>query len=101
MNRSPRRVEVEVEVEELVAAYRADLLAAGMFAEHPVTSPARSFLSRVGVDGWSVLSLAEQCATSLKDRRVVGWLMVTGRLKPTADYLVLGRPYLGEIAARH
>ncbi|AKE91480.1 tyrosine-type recombinase/integrase [Rhodococcus aetherivorans] len=97
MTRSPHRGEVE----ELVAAYRADLLAAGMFAEHPVTSPARSFLSRVGADGWSALTLAEQCATSLKDRRVVGWLMVTGRLTPTADYLVLGRPYLGEVAARH
>jgi integrase len=89
------------EVERLVDAYRADLVTAGMFAEWPVTSPARSFLARVGVDGWSTLSLSEQCATSLKDRRVVGWLMVTGRLKPTADYLVLGRPYLGEVAARH
>ncbi|ELB92710.1 integrase protein [Rhodococcus wratislaviensis IFP 2016] len=97
MTGSPRRREVE----ELVAAYHADLLAAGMFAEHPVTSPARSFLLRVGVDGWSALTLADQCATSLKDRRVVGWLMVTGRLRPTADYLVLGRPYLGEVAARH
>jgi hypothetical protein len=91
----------DAEVERLVDAYRADLVAAGMFAEHPVTSPARSFLARVGVEGWSRLSLAEQCATSLKDRRVVGWLMVTGRLKPSADYLVLGRPYLGEVAARH
>ena len=89
------------EVERLVDAYRAELVAAGMFAEHPATSPARSFLCRVGVEGWSRLSLAEQCATSLKDRRVVGWLMVTGRLKPSADYLVLGRPYLGEVAARH
>ena len=89
------------EVERLVAAYRADLVGAGMFAEHPVTSPARSFLARVGVEGWSRLSLAEQCATSLKDRRVVGWLMVTGRLNPSPDYLVLGRPYLGEVAARH
>src|SRR5438128_5336006 len=97
MSRSPRRPEVE----SLVAAYRADLIAAGMFAENPVTSPARSFLSRVGVNGWMALSLQEQCATSLQDRRVVGWLMVTGRCRPTPDYLVLGRPYLGEVAARH
>lgn len=97
MNDSTR----DPDVERLVGAYRADLIAAGMFAEHPVTSPARSFLTRVGVEGWPRLSLAEQCATSLKDRRVVGWLMVTGRLKPSADYLVLGRPYLGEVAARH
>jgi hypothetical protein len=70
MSRSPRRPEVE----ELVAAYRADLLAAGMFAQNPVTSPARSFLARIGAQGWARLSLAEQCATPLKDRRVVGWL---------------------------
>ena len=49
-----------LEVEELIAAYRDDLRAAGMFAEHPVTSPARTFLNRVGIDGWQQLSLAEQ-----------------------------------------
>jgi integrase/recombinase XerD len=89
------------EVVELVGAYRAALQAAGMYAGHPVTSAARTWLTRVGVDGWSALSLAEQRATPLKDRRVVGWLMVTGRLQPSADYLVVGRPYLGEVASRH
>ncbi len=93
MTRSPRHPDEGVE--DLVAAYRADLLAAGMFAAHPVTSPARSFLTRVGVNGWDKLSTAEQCATPLKDRRVAGWLMVTGRLRPSPDYLVLGKPYLG------
>ena len=88
-------------MEAVVAAYRADLLAAGLFAGHPVTSVARTFLSRVGVDGWPALSLADQCAMALRYRRVVGWLMVTGRLRPSPDYLVVCRPYLGEIAARH
>lgn len=97
MSRSPRCPEAE----ELVAAYRADLQAAGMFAGHPVTSPARSFLTRVGVDGWGKLTLAEQLATQSKYRQVAGWLMITGRLRPSPDYLVCGRPYLGEIAARH
>jgi hypothetical protein len=89
------------DVETLVAAYRADLLAAGMFAEHPVTSVARRFFTRVGVDGWTRLSLAEQCALPLKDRRVVGWLIVTGRVRPSPDYLVACRPYLGDVAAHH
>jgi integrase len=89
------------QVEELVAAYREDLQAAGMFAGHPVTSPARSFLTRVGTGGWGKLTLTEQLATQPKYRQVAGWLMVTGRLRPSADYLVCGRPYLGEIAARH
>ncbi len=38
MNGSPAR---RLEVEDLVAAYRADLVASGMFASHPVTSVAR------------------------------------------------------------
>lgn len=98
MSASPSR---RPDVEALVAAYRTDLVAAGMFAGHPVTSVARTFFTRVGVEGWAALPLAAQCATPLKDRRVVGWLIVTGRLRPSADYLVAGRPYLGEMAARH
>jgi hypothetical protein len=98
MNRSPAH---RPDIEELVDAYRADLVAAGMFAGHPVTSVARTFFTRVGVAGWSALPLASQCALPLKDRRVVGWLIVTGRLRPSPDYLVACRPYLGEVAAHH
>ena len=89
------------EIEALVDAYRNDLLAAGMFAENPVTSVACTFFTRVGVEGWSRLSLAQQCALPLKDRRVLGWLLVTGRVRPSADYLVACRPYLGQVAAHH
>ena len=88
-------------VEDLVGAYRADLVAAGMFAGHPVTSVARMFFTRVGAAGWAQMPLAAQCALPLKDRRVVGWLIVTGRLRPGPDYLVACRPYLGEVAAHH
>ena len=88
-------------VEDLVSAYRADLVAAGMFAGHPVTSVARMFFTRVGAAGWAQMPLADQCALPLKDRRVVGWLIVTGRLRPSPDYLVACRPYLGEVAAHH
>jgi hypothetical protein len=42
-----RRADVEV----LVADYRADLIAAGMFAGHPVTSVARMFFTRVSTAG--------------------------------------------------
>lgn len=66
-----------------------------------MTSVARTFFTRVGVEGWSRLSLAEQCVLPLKDRRVVGWLLVTGRVRPSPDYLVACRPYLDEVAAHH
>ncbi len=98
MSGSPAR---RPDVEDLVGAYRADLTGAGMFAGHPVTSVARMFFIRVGPRGRARLPLAAQCALPLKDRRVVGWLIVTGRLRPSADYLVACRPYLGEVAARH
>lgn len=88
-------------VEDLVDAYRANLVTAGMLAGHPVTSVARMFFTRVGAEGWACLPLAAQCALPLKDRRVVGWLIVTGRLRPSADYLVACRPYLGEGAGHH
>ena len=89
------------DVEALVADYRADLIAAGMFAGHPVTSVARMFFTRVGVEGWARLPLGEQCTLPLKDRRVVGWLIVSGRVRPSPDYLVACRPYLGEVAGHH
>jgi integrase/recombinase XerD len=89
------------DVEDLVAAYRSDLVAAGQFAEHPVTSVARTFLARVGLDGWARLPLADQCALPTKVRRVVSWLILTRRLHPSADYLIACRPYLGEVAAYH
>ena len=75
--------------------------AAGMFAGRPTISVARSFFARVGVDGWDELSLADQCAQPDKNRRVIGWLMVTGRLAATADYLVAARLNVGDIASRH
>ena len=86
-------------VEQLVCAYRADLEAAGMFAENEVTSPARSFLLRVGVDGWSKMTLDQQLAVWGHDRRLLAWLIVTGRVFPTADYLVASKLRVGKVAA--
>ncbi|MBW0011415.1 MAG: hypothetical protein JO063_15115 [Pseudonocardiales bacterium] len=54
------RLRRDPQVEALVAAYRAGLESAGQFAENEVTSPARSFLLRVGMDGWADLSLEQQ-----------------------------------------
>lgn len=87
------------DVEALVDAYRGDLNAAGMFADKPVSSTARTFFGEIGVEGWTGLSLAEQCALPAKFRRVVSWLIVTGRARPSADYLVVCRPHLGLVAA--
>jgi integrase/recombinase XerD len=93
------RLERNPDVETLVCAYRADLEAAGMFAENEVTSPARSFLLRVGVEGFSAMTLDQQLALWGHDRRLVAWLIVTGRVRPTADYLVASKLRVGKVAA--
>jgi integrase len=93
------RLERDPHVEVLVAAYRADLEDAGMFAENEVTSPARSFLLRVGPDGFSAMTLDQQLAVWGHDRRLVAWLIVTGRVRPTADYLIGSKLRLGKVAA--
>ncbi len=56
-----------------------------MFAENEVTSPARSFLMRVGPDGFLAMTLDQQLAVWGHDRRLVAWLIVTGRVRPTAE----------------
>ncbi len=94
------RLEHDPQVEALVATYRAELEDNGMFAENEVTSPARSFLLRVGVDGWSRMSLEQQLAIPGQDRRLVTWLIVTGRLRPTPEYLVASSLRIGQVAAR-
>ena len=94
------RLRRDPEVEVLIGAYRAELVATGQFAGNPMISPARSFLLRVGgVEGFSRLSLAEQCSLSEHESRLVTWLIVTGRLRASAEYLVASRLRAGRVAA--
>ena len=87
-------------VEAVIGAYRAALVASGQFAGNPMISPARSFLLRVGgVEGFSRLSLSEQCSLSEHESRLVTWLIVTGRLRASAEYLVASRLRAGRVAA--
>ena len=92
------RLARDPQVEALVAAYRADLEAAGQLAENEVTSPARSFLLRVGADGWADLPLDQQLAVRGHDRRLVAWPIVTGRMRPTAEYLIASKLRIGKVA---
>jgi hypothetical protein len=93
------RLKRDPQVEAIVAAFRADLEATGQYAENEVTSPARSFLLRVGVEDWPRLSLEQQCAITGPDRRLVTWLIVTGRLQATPEFLVLSGLRVGQVAA--
>jgi integrase len=83
----------------LVEDYRASLAGVGLSTVPAKLWPAKAFCHRVGSpEAWAALSLEGQCALHPHIRTFVGWLMVTGRLAATADYLVVGRPQLGRIA---
>jgi hypothetical protein len=87
------RLARDPEVEGLIAAYRADLIAAGHFAENEVTSPARAFLLRIGAPaGWSLLSLGQQCAVSrARESALVTWTITVGHVRATPEFLARQR----------
>ena len=89
------------EVEVLIAAYRADLIAAGHFAENEVTSPARAFLLRVGgAAGWSRLSVEEQWRVSeARESAVVMWMIAAGHVRPRPEFLVRGYQPIGKVSS--
>ncbi|MGH8996472.1 MAG: tyrosine-type recombinase/integrase [Acidimicrobiales bacterium] len=84
--------------EDLCHAYLQALGSAGMYVGPPVVSVARTFFDRIGPDGWVAMTLGEQCRLPAKYRRTVGWLIATGWLAVSAEYLVRVPAYLGGIA---
>jgi hypothetical protein len=95
------RLARDPEVEALIAAYRADLTAAGHFAENEVTSPARAFGLRVGgASGWSCLSLEQQLAVSeARESAFVTWMIIAGHVQARPQLLAGGYQRLGQVAA--
>lgn len=95
------RLTRDPEVEALIDAYRADLIAAGHFAENEVTSPARAFLLRVGgAAGWSRLSVQEQHRISEpREGAVVMWMIAAGHARPRPAFLVRGYQPIGKVSA--
>jgi integrase len=87
---------------ELVDAYVGSLRAVGIHTDPKAVWPARAFGARVGSpQDWAELSLQAQCALPLRIRHFVTWLIVTQRVATSAAYIVVGRPFLGDVALRH
>lgn len=87
---------------ELVDAYVESLRAVGIHLDEKAVWPARAFGARVGSpQDWAKLSLQAQCALPLRIRHFVTWLIVTQRVATSAAYVVVGRPFLGDVALRH
>ncbi len=87
---------------ELVDAYVGSLRAVGIHTDPKAVWPARAFGARVGAPrDWAALPLPAQCALPLRIRHFVTWLIVTQRVATSAAYVVVGRPFLGDVALRH
>jgi site-specific recombinase XerD len=87
---------------ELVEAYVGSLRAVGIRLDDKAVWPARAFGARVGSpQDWAGLSLQDQCALPLRIRHFVSWLIVTQRVATSAAYIVVGRPFLGDVALRY
>jgi integrase/recombinase XerD len=96
----PRLLPRDPGVERVLAAYRADLVATGQFAESEVISPARAFLLRIGgAEGFTQMTFEEQCQVSTRDTRLVLWLIASGRVRATPGYLARSNVHIGQIAA--
>ena len=95
------RLARDPEVEALIDTYRADLIAAGHFAENEVTSPARAFLLRIGGPaGWSQLTLEQQCAVSgARESALVTWMITAGHVRASPEFLACGCQRLGRVSA--
>ena len=87
---------------ELVDAHVESLRAVGIQIDRKALWPARAFGARVGSpQAWAELPLEAQCALPLRIRHFVSWLIVTQRVATSAAYVVVGRPFLGDVALRH
>jgi hypothetical protein len=94
------RLARDPEVEALIDAYRADLIAAGHFAEKEVTSPARAFLLRVGGSaGWSQLPLEQQRQLANHESSLVMWMIAAGHVRPSPEFLARGYQRIGAVSA--
>ena len=89
------------EYQALEDAYATDLDRLGFQVNSAWRWGARAFCVRFGDGaGWQALSLVEQLALNWKLQRFITWLMLTRRLRPSADYLVARRHELGPLLAR-
>lgn len=87
---------------DLVAAYEEDLWDIGQRPDDKVLWGARWFCANVGEpQAFAELPLADQLAVNPAVHRFVSWLIATGRLRPSPDYLVARRPRLGISLSRH
>lgn len=96
-----RRPTHSVDVAAVLGDYAAHLATVSAQVNPAELRTARQLCARFGgPPGFAAAPLAEQLAVPRTTRRFLDWLIGTGRLRPTADYLVARRFQLGQLLAR-
>lgn len=83
-------------------AFATALTSVGLKAWRSTLSAARTFQGRVErAGGWELVELDTQLEWMRKARPFVSWLLITGRLTASADFLAFADLRLGGTARRH
>ena len=93
---------LQLSAEQQTLAFTRALATAGLSIRPERLWGAKAFCARVGLPAdWPALPLAEQLALPKRVRTFVAWLLVTGQLAASADYLVAAPHLIGDVAAHH
>jgi integrase len=96
------RLVLTAQAEDLVDAFTRELTEAGASTWPSTIGGARAFCARYPVPAtFSALPVDEQLRLPAHQRRFACWLMVTARMRVSAQYLARADLRLGSIAARH
>jgi integrase len=96
------RLALTGEAADLVGAFAVELTEAGATAWPSTIGGARAFCARYPVPAtFADRPIDEQLRLPAHQRRFACWLMVTSRLRVSAEYLARAELRLGSIAARH
>lgn len=85
-----------------IDAFAVALEAVGLKAWRSTVSEARTFTGRVErAKAWDLVDLETQLEWMRRARPFVSWLLVTGRLQASAEFLALADLRLGGTARKH
>ena len=96
------RLAVSPQAQDLVDVFAAELASVGLTAWASTLGGARAFGARYPrPECFAAAGLDEQLRLPSHLRQFAGWLMVTGRMPMSADYVARADLRLGALAARH
>jgi site-specific recombinase XerC len=88
-------------VDALLEAFTADLRGRGLRVDTDTAWSARALCDRFdGPEGFAAATVDEQLTATRRSAQFIDWLVATGRIAVSADYLMRRKPKLGQLFAR-